>query len=351
MKMLIINIGGTSSKVAIFENENMLHTQTFRHTPEELACDDLWQQYDFRKKVIKDYCESQNLDIKNLDAIVSRGASVKPITSGVYRIDEEMIADAKSGEYGIHPCALGCQIAFELSEGMIPALTVDPPCIDEMIEIAKYTGLPELKRKSFFQALNHKAVAKRFAKQIGKKYEELNLVICHLGSGISVASHCKGKVIDVTNGLDGDAPFGLDRVGTLPAGDWMKLCFSGKYTQDELTNILNGKGGMFAYSGTSSAIEIEKKIENGDKNIEQAYDAMAFQIAKGVGGASTVFEERPDAIIFTGGLANSKYFIEKLTRRLNWITKIYIFAGEDEMYALAEGAVRGLSGEEEILKY
>ncbi|WP_166793070.1 butyrate kinase [Budvicia aquatica] len=269
-----------------------------------------------------------NIDIKSLDAIVSRGPAVKPLHSGVYKINQQMLDDAKSRRYGDHPCAIGCMIAYDLALNTVPAYTVDPPCVDEMISVARVTGLPAIQRKSFFQALNHKAVGRLLAKQLNRRYEDLNIVISHLGSGISVASHLKGRVIDVTNGLDGDAPFGLDRVGTLPVADWMRFCLSGDNQPEDLHRILNGGGGMMAHLGTSSAIDIEQRIQQGDKHAELIYDAMAFQIVKGIGAAACALGTRPDAIVFTGGLANSTYFTNKLKTKLDWLAPVHIFAGE-----------------------
>lgn len=352
MKILVINIGGSSTKIALFNDDVMIKSSTIRHSVEELkAFKEIWDQYEYRKKAVLDYCKHNQIALDELDAIVSRGPSVKPIQSGVYRISEEMVKDAESNLYGTHPCGLGCKIAIEISKENILAVTVDPPCVDEMIPIAKYTGIPSIKRHSFFQALNHKAVARRLALQLNRKYEELNIVVCHLGSGISVASHALGKVIDVTNGLDGDAPFGLDRVGTLPAADWMRFCLSGEHTRADIERILNGGGGMMAHLGTNSALEVESMIKEGNSKADEVYDAMAFNVVKGVGAAASIFGVKPDAIVFTGGLANSNFFINKLKTKLSWIADIYVFAGEDEMLALAEGALRVLRNEEQLLEY
>jgi butyrate kinase len=352
MKLLIINIGGTSTKLAIYDDEKVVLTETIRHNSSELKVySNFWDQYDLRKSTILEFCRNNKYNLSGFDAIVSRGPVVKPLKSGVYKVSESMIADAKSSLYGNHPCGLGCKIAYDLANDVIPVLTVDPPCVDEMLPVAKYTGLPQIKRRSIFQALNHKAVAKRYAGEIAKKYENLNLVVCHLGSGISVASHKNGLVVDVTNGLDGDGPFGLDRVGTLPALDWMKLFTNHNYTVEHLLYMLNGHGGMLAHLGTNNALEIEKMILDGDKHALEVYEAMAFQVAKGIGAAATVFEARPDAIIITGGLANSHQFTTMLIKKIEWISKVIIMPGEDEMLALAEGAIRGLRGIEPIYDY
>ena len=352
MKLFIINVGGTSTKLAIFEDGEQKKATSIVHDPvlfEEIAT--LWEQYPFRKAAVLDYLNKEGIDLGQFDGIVSRGPSVKPLEAGVYRISEKMLADAKGRQYGEHPCGIGCQIALDLADGQLPALTVDPPCVDEMMAVSRMTGLPFIKRKSFFQALNHKAVGHRLGKQLGKRYDQLNIVISHLGSGISVASHKKGKVIDVTNGLDGDSPFGLDRVGTLPAADWLKTIISGEYTEAELFALLNGGGGVRAHLGTNNAIEVEKRIAEGDQQAALVYDAMAFQVAKGIGAASVVFEEPLDGIILTGGLANSKKFTAAVSKRVERLAPVYVFAGEDEMLALAEGAYRGLSGEEAIKTY
>ena len=352
MKLLILNTGGTSTKIGLRDAGGSITGETIRHSPEELrACGSLWEQFDLRREAVIGFLEARSLTIQDFDAIVSRGPAVRPLISGVYRINDTMLEDAKSGQYGNHPCAVGCRIAFELAEDNLPALTVDPPCVDEMIPVARYTGIPSIRRKSFFQALNHKAVGRRFAEQNGKRYKDMNLVICHLGSGISVASHALGKVIDVTNGLDGDAPMGLDRVGTLPAADWMRVCLSGKYSPKELDAILNGGGGMMAWLGTNNAIEIESWIAAGDTKAAEVYDAMAFQVAKGVGAAAAALGGRPDAILFTGGLAHSDIFIGKLERQIGWLAPVHIFAGEDELQALAEGAMSALEGKVDILTY
>lgn len=352
MKLLIINVGGSSTKVALYEGSELQIAETVRHDSKTLrGFNNVWEQYEVRKEAITSFCSSNSIELEEIDAFVSRGPAVKPLKSGVYHVSEEMIRDAESMKYGNHSCGLGCKLAFDLSGGRKPVLTVDPPCVDEMEEVYKYTGLPEIKRKSKFQALNHKAVAKRYAKTLEKRYDELNLVVCHLGSGISVASHRKGVVVDVTNGLDGDGSFGLDRVGTLPVGDWMEMCTSGNYSKERLKSLLDGGGGMMAYLKTNNAIEIEKRITDGDTEAEKVYQAMVFQTAKSIGAACAVFEEKPDGIIITGGLANSALFTSLLRKKIQWISRVEVMPGEDELQALAEGAVRGLNGEEKLLTY
>ena len=352
MKILIINVGGSSTKLAIYEDETEIVTETLRHPSADFsAYKTLWDQYEYRKNVVVEFMSRHQITLSNLDAIVSRGPVVKPLESGVYRVNKEMLDDAKSGKYGMHPSGLGCAIAWELSEGKVPCLTVDPPCVDELIDVARITGLPQIKRVSFFQALNHKAKGHELGDKLGKPYDKLNLVITHLGSGISVASHKQGKVIDITNGLEGDGPFGLDRVGTLPAGDWMRYCLSGEKTKEELVNLINGGGGMKAHLNTNNAIEVEEMIRQGNEYAALIFHAMAFQVGKGVGAAAAALEAKPDGIIVTGGLANSKRFIEHLKPMIEWIAPLYIWPDDNEILSLAQGAVRGLAGTEQIKVY
>lgn len=353
MKLLIINIGASSTKLALYNDYDEVITETIRHHSSDFKeFVSLWDQYDYREEKVLDFLARHNTEVKDLDAIVSRGAVVKPLISGTYNINQEMIDDAKSGIYGIHPCGLGCEIAWKLSKhGEIPCLTVDPPCVDEMIEVAKITGLPWIKRHSVFQALNHKAKGREIAQRLNTEYDKLNLVIVHLGSGISVASHMKGRVVDITNGLEGDGPFGLDRVGTLPAADWMRFCLEGEKSRDVLELIISGNGGIKAHFGTNNAIEVEEMINEGNENAKLVYEAMAFQTAKAVGGAATVFKSKPDGIIITGGLANSKLFINYMLEMIDWIAPVYIEPDDNEIISLVQGAMRGLTKVEEIKNY
>ena len=352
MKILIINLGGSSSKLALFDDETPIKQESIRHEDDELKLyPSLWDQYDFRKDVIVEFCIRAGVDHRNLDAIVSRGPVVKPLSSGVYEINNSLVSDAKSGIYGVHPCGLGCEIAMDLGHKKTRRLTVDPPSVDEMITIAKYTGMPQLKRRSLFHALNHKAIGEKYACAQGSAYEELDLIICHLGSGISIATHQKGRVIDVTNGLDGDGPFGLDRVGTLPAADWMNLIVSEEFSQNELKRILNGNGGMKAYLGTNNAIEVERMIDEGSILAKEVYDAMIFQIAKGIGAACAILGNRPDAILLTGGMANSSYIEKSIQKYISWIGAVHMMPCEDEMLALFKKSYAAMNSKLEILRY
>ena len=352
MKSFIINVGGSSTKVAAYDNKKLIAEESIKHKSVELnKYKTIWEQYDYRKEAVLEFCKKHKLDIDNVDLIVSRGPTIKPLTSGVYLITEEMVEDARSGKYGVHPCGLGCKMALEFGKPDTLRVTVDPPSVDEMIEIAKYTGIPAIKRKSKFQALNHKAVAKKSEEITGISYGDANIVVCHLGSGISVASHKRGKVIDVTNGLDGDAPFGLDRVGTVPTGDLVDLCYSDEITKDELLRLINGNGGAKAYLNTNNAIEIEEMILSGDNQALEVYQAMIFQVAKGIGAASAALRDVPDCIILTGGMANSKMFMDSLKPYIEWMGKILVMPGEDEMETLLNRGMNAFMGEEVVKKY
>lgn len=352
MQLLIINIGASSTKLAIYDHETERVAETIRHSSQDLApFEKLWDQLEFRRETVQSFLRKHHIDVLELAAIVSRGPVVKPLESGVYTISQDMLTDAQNGQYGVHPCGLGCEIAFDLSEGNIPCYTVDPPCVDEMIDVARITGLPDLSRVSFFQALNHKAKGREYASKVGKTYEEMNLIVTHLGSGISVASHQKGKVIDVTNGLAGDSPFGLDRVGTLPAEAWATYCLEKQLSQDDLRQIINGGGGMMAHLGTNNAIEVESMIESGNHHAELIFEAMAFHVGKGIGSAAAALSGKPDAIIITGGLAHSKRFIDYLTPMVEWIAPLYINPDDNEILSLAQGALRGLADPEIIKTY
>ena len=352
-RLFILNTGSTSTKVAIYQGNSLVTQETLFHSPQDLAgFSTIWGQYDFRKNAILDWFAAKEANWGDFSAIVSRGGVFKPIPSGVYLISEKMLEDAKSGKYGQHACNVGCLIAFDLgSANKIASFTVDPPCADEMIPEATYTGLPQFRRWSWYQALNQKATGRKLADRLGVPYDEMCTVIAHLGGGTSVAAHEKGKVIDVNNGLDGDGPFSPERVGTLPAGDLVRLCFSGAYTQQEIKNMICGRGGLVAHLGTTDANAIEKRIADGDTTARAVYNAMLYQVAKAIGAAAVSLQGRVQAIAVTGGLANSNYVTGYLERLTGWIAPFFIFPGENEMESLAQGALRCLRGEEEPKAY
>jgi butyrate kinase len=258
-----------------------------------------------------------------------------------------MLQDLREGFAGQHASNLGGIIAYEIATALnIPSYIVDPVVVDEMEPIARISGLSKIERVSIFHALNQKAVARRVAKELGKKYEDMNLIVTHMGGGITVGAHKKGRVIDVNNGLHGEGPFSPERAGTVPIGDLVSLCFSGQYYREEITKMLVGQGGLVGYLGTNDAVKVEKMIEAGDEKAKLVYSAMAYQVAKEIGAASAVLNGKVDAIIITGGLAYGKGFVKEISDRISWIADVIVQPGEDELQALAEGALRVLRGEE-----
>ncbi len=356
-KMLIINPGSTSTKIGIYENDNEIGSQTLRHSVEELKpFPTIIDQIDFRTKIIEDYLNSQNISLKSFSAIVGRGGLLKPIESGTYLVNEKMLEDLKSCKYGAHASNLGALIAHKLAtQAGCQSFIVDPVVVDELCDEARICGHPLFKRVSIFHALNQKAIARTASKALGKKYEEINLIVAHLGGGISIGSHRKGKVVDVNNALDGEGPFSPERAGTLPAGQLIELAFSGKYTLSEMKKMLTGQGGLTAHLGSNDVREIVKRIDNNDIKAETILNSMCFTIAKYIfAGFASLYGE-VDAIVLTGGIAyNNDHIVEPIKKYLGKITKdipILVFPGEEELPALAAGALRVLKGEEKFKTY
>lgn len=352
-QVLVINPGSTSTKIGVFKGEQLIMESTIRHATEEIAqFPSIIEQYNFRKEAILQVLRDEGIDVSTLDAVCGRGGLLRPIEGGTYGVNEAMIADLRKGYSGQHASNLGGILASEIATGLeIPAFIVDPVVVDELAPLARISGFSLIERKSIFHALNQKAVARRHAKQVGKKYEDLRLIVTHMGGGITVGAHAGGKVIDVNNGLHGDGPFSPERAGTVPTGDLVELCFSGNYFRNEVMKSLVGEGGLVGYLGTNDAVVVEKRIATGDELAKLVYEAMAYQIAKEIGSAATVLEGRIDAIILTGGLAYGKEFIKLITDKTDWLADITVYPGEDELQALAEGAIRVLSGEETARNY
>lgn len=351
--ILIINPGSTSTKVGIFTAGEMKVNVSVKHTDEELRkFPTIWDQYDYRRDAILGVLHGQGLAMGDLDAIACRGGNVKPLPGGTYKVCPKMIADMKSGIYGGHPINVGGLVAFDLgNEYDIPVLTADPPMTDELCDSARFSGIPQIARQSSFHALNQKATARKIAAGLGKRYDEVNLIVVHLGGGISVGAHRKGKIIDVNNALDGDGPFSPERAGSLPAGDLVKMCFSGDYTKEQMLKLLTGGGGLYAYLGTTNAIEIQQRIAAGDEKAAGVYEAMAYQVAKEVGACTTVLEGDIDAIALTGSLVYSQVLLDSLKKKISFIAPIYLNPGENEMEALADAAMRYFNNEEELAIY
>ncbi len=353
IKLLVINLGSTSTKIAVYENEQEIHRITLNHVAEDLQqFSNVWEQYSFRRQLIADWIQEQGYRWEDFKAIVSRGGIMQAITSGVYRVNWQMMVDIKNGQSGQHACNIGCQICYDLScdLGILP-ITVDPPATNETLRIAAYSGIPEIWRSARFHLLNQKATARKLAAELNKDYENLKIVVVHLGGGISIAAHHKGKVFDVNNALDGDGPFSPERSGGLPAGDLIRLCFSGRFSEAELLKRVNGQGGLMAYLGSTDGLEIEKRIKEGDDRAEEVIEAMAFQIAKEIGAAATTLRGDVEAILLTGGLANWSRLVSLIKERVSFLAPIYVRPGENELEALALGALRCLRGKEPLREY
>ena len=351
--LLIINPGSTSTKIGVFEDEKELFEETLRHTNEELKkYDKIVDQFQFRKDVILKVLKEKNFDIKKLDAVVGRGGMLKPVEGGTYAVNDEMIKDLKIGIQGPHASNLGGILAKAIGDELsIPSFIVDPVVTDELDEVARLSGAPELPRVSKFHALNQKAVAKRFAKETGKKYEDLNLVIVHMGGGVSVGAHKNGRVVDVNNTLDGDGPFSPERAGSVPVGALIKMCFSGKYSEEEVYSKIVGKGGFVGYLNTNDVKGTVDKMKEGDKECEKIYKAFLYQITKAIGEMSAALNGKVDQIILTGGIAYSDTLIPDLISNVSWISPVKVYPGEDELLALAQGGLRVLNGEEKAKEY
>ena len=352
-KLLIINPGSTSTKIGVYEDEKQLLEETLRHSSEEIGkYATIFDQLQFRKDVILNVLKEKNFDIKTLNAIVGRGGLLKPIESGTYEVNEAMLEDLKIGVQGQHASNLGGIIANEIGKSLnIPAFIVDPVVVDELDDVARISGMPEIERISIFHALNQKAVAKRYAKENNKAYNELNLIVTHMGGGVTVGAHKNGRVVDVNNGLDGEGPFSPERSGGLPVGDLVKLCFSGKYTIEELKKKISGKGGTVAYLDTNDFRIVEQKALEGDSKAKLIFDAFVFQIGKEIGKCAAVLCGKVDAVLLTGGIAYSKAVTAAIKEMVSFIGSVVIYPGEDELLALAQGGLRVLKGEETAREY
>lgn len=352
-KLLIINPGSTSTKIGVYEEEKELFEETLRHANEEIKrYDTIFDQFEFRKELILNILKENNFDIKTLSAVVGRGGMLKPVEGGTYAVNDSMVEDLKIGVQGPHASNLGGILARSIGDELgVPSYIVDPVVTDELADVARLSGVPEIPRKSKFHALNQKAVAKRYGKESGKGYENLNLVVVHMGGGVSVGAHNNGKVVDVNNALDGDGPFSPERAGSVPAGDLIKMCFSGKYTETEVYQKTVGKGGFVGYLSTNDVKGVIDKMESGDKECEAIYKAFIYQITKSVGEMAAALNGKVDQILLTGGIAYSKTLVPDLKANIEWIAPVTVYPGEDELLALAQGAIRVLSGEEEAKIY
>ena len=353
VKSLIINPGSTSTKIGVFEDETLLFEETLRHSTEEIAqYASIVDQKDFRKKIITDLLKEKDFDIKSLGMVVGRGGMLKPIPGGTYAVTDDLLEDLKIGKQGQHASNLGGILAREIADEIgVPSYIVDPVVVDELAPVARYSGVKELPRTSVFHALNQKAVAKRYSKESGKAYDSMNLIVVHMGGGVSVGAHEKGKVIDVFNALDGDGAFSPERAGAVPSGALIKMCFSGKYTEKEVYSKIVGKGGFNSYLGTNDMRNVIKMIEEGNEEAKAMFDAFIFQVTKDIGSMACVLNGKVDQIIVTGGIAYNAKVIENLKEKAEWIAPFTVYPGEDELLALVQGGLRVLNGEEKAMEY
>jgi butyrate kinase len=359
-RLLVINPGSTSTKVAVYQGEQPLFVETLRHSSEEIsAFSHILDQYEFRLKAVLDLLRDEGVALDTLSAVVGRGGLLRPIPSGTYRVNERMVTALRSRDKEReHASNLGALLAYEIAGRVsVPAFIVDPVCVDEFDDLARVSGLPEIERKSLSHALNLKAVSRRAALDMGRPYPELSLVVVHLGGGISVTAHCQGRMVDVNQALDGTGPFAPERAGGLPVGDVVRMCFGVPpyeeldLTYEQMFKRLAGRGGLVAHLSTNSAVEVERRIRAGDTHARLIYEAMAYQIAKEIGAMATVLQGQVDAIVVTGGVAHSEMLLAWIRERVAWIAPVLVYPGEDEMLALAQGALRVLRGEEAARTY
>lgn len=348
--VLVLNLGSTSTKIAIYQGQNPLFVETLRHTAEELACDD---PIGFREKKVMEILEEKGHPIEKVDAIAARGGLLRPIESGTYEINERMVEDLKSERYGSHASNGTGIIGYELGQKYnIPVYTVNPTSVDELDEIARVTGRPEVRRHVNWHALNQKAVAISYAESIGKKYEELNLIVAHIGGGTTIGAHEKGRTVEVNSALEGEGPFTVERAGRLPYSALANSFLNDTYdNMESFQKVMNGKSGAVAHLGTNSGIEIGKRIEAGDAKAALFYEAMAYQISRDIGAAVATLSGKVDAVLLTGGLAYDKRLTNWIKDRVDFVAPVVIYPGENEMEALAFGVLRVLEGQEKAKQY
>jgi butyrate kinase len=351
--VLVINPGSTSTKIAVFEDEKRLFDQSLSHSSEELKnFTTIASQYEFRRKAIMDVLAGKGFDVKRLGAVVGRGGVLHPIPSGVYKVNAAMKADILAAKYGEHASNLGALIADDIASRLgIPAYIADPVVVDELSDVARVSGHKLFQRASIFHALNHKAVARRYAAEHGKRYEDLTLIIAHMGGGVSVGLHRAGLVEDVNQALNGEGPFSPERSGTLPAAALAKLCFSGKYAEKEVLRMITGAGGMVSFLGTNDMRDVEKLFHEGDPQGILYYKAFIYQVSKAIGALAAAACGKVDAIILTGGIAYGKDVVNGIAERCSFIAPVIAYPGEGELEALAQAGLGALSGERPILEY
>ena len=353
IRSLIINPGSTSTKIGVFEDETQIFDKTLRHSTEEIAqFPDIYSQKDFRKEIILDALKEAGIAPESFDVIVGRGGLLKPIPGGTYAVSDELLADLKNPPQGEHASNLGGLLAREIADPLgLPSYIVDPVVVDELEPVARISGVPEIPRVSIFHALNQKAMARRYAKEVGRPYEELRLIVVHMGGGVSVGAHKDGRVIDVFNALDGDGAFSPERAGGVPSGALVRMCYESGLTEKEMKKKITGNGGFNAYLGTNDAREVDRRVDEGDETAALVREAFIFQMSKDIGSMAAVLDGKVDAIIMTGGIAYDKAITDGITAKVSFIAPVVLYPGEDELLALAQGALRVMNGEEEAKVY
>ena len=352
-KIFAINLGSTSTKVAYYEDETCVYKDSISHDSDALKIyPTVFDQKQMRQQTILDYMKAHDIALEELDALVTRGGQTEPVNGGVYEVNEAYVAQSMSGDYGVHVCSVGSAIVYDLcKEIKAKPLTVDTPCTDEFEPLARYSGLKEIERISSFQALNHKAMAKYYAKSVGKNYKDMNLIVVMLGGGITVAAHKCGRMIDGPDGLEGDGPFSNNRCCTVPVGPLVKLCYSGKYDQQQMMKHINGEAGLMAYLGTTDIRGITARIEAGDTYAREVLEAMCYQTAKDIGAYATVLKGDVDAILLIGGMANSEFITDHIQERVAFIAPVVILPGEREMESLCLTSLDALEGREQLQQF
>ncbi|MDR0511412.1 MAG: butyrate kinase [Rikenellaceae bacterium] len=352
-RILAVNPGSTSTKVALFDELTVVLEFTLRHSERELKqFESVIDQLDFRYEIIVDALGKASIDIGSIDAVIGRGGMLRPVLSGIYEVNDAMRRDLSSARYGEHASNLGGLIAAKIArEASALAFIADPVVVDELEDAARVTGLPAIKRRSVFHALNQKAVARLYALREERRYEELNLVVAHMGGGVSVGAHRKGRVVDVNNALDGDGPFAPERSGSLPAGDLVKLCYSGRYTEAEVRRMLSGRGGVVAHLETNDMRLVVEMADDGDETAALLLEAFCYNVGKLIGSMAAVLEGEVDAVILTGGIAYNEHICSRIARMVSFVAPVETIPGENELEALAMNALRALKGEAESAEY
>lgn len=353
-RVLAINPGSTSTKFAVYFEDECVFRKTIRHPLEQLLrYKNVIDQFDLRKGIIIEALQEEGIEVDSIKYIIGRGGLTYPLESGVYRVNNRMIQHLREGALGFHASNLGPILADYIAL-QIPgaqAFMADPVVTDELDDVARYAGHPKFERRSIFHALNQKATARVHAKRTGKHYNEMNLIIAHLGGGISVGAHRKGRVVDVNNALDGEGCFSPERSGTLPAGQLIDVCLSGKYNRDQIRRMVVGEGGFVAYLGTNDALEVEKRVAAGDKRAAEIQEALFYQVAKMIGEMAVVLNGNVDGILLTGGLAYNESLVNYISKKTDFIASVFVYPGEDELEALAKNGLLAARGDVEIKEY